>query len=76
MIVCELESLISFLLDYSRISLKTMKFRFLFCKTKKFHPNTLKSVENFKTSKLIIFSIIVNFKVFYEKSGLLTVNFK
>ena len=40
-----------------------MEFEFNFFLTKKLHPNTLKSLENFKIPQLKIFLITVDFIV-------------
>ena len=50
-----------------------MIFYFL---AKKLHPNTLKSLENFKTPQLKIFLITVNFRVLYKMSSSITLDFK
>ena len=53
-----------------------MGFGFYFFLTKKLHPNTLKSPENFKTPQLKIFSITVDFRVLYKMLSSITVDFK
>lgn len=59
----------------SKISSKIMIFQFNFL-INKFHLNTLKSLWNFKTLQLKIFSIIIDFKLIYEMSNSISVDFK
>ena len=53
-----------------------MEFEFKIFLTKKPHPNTVKLPENFKTPQIKIFSITVDFRVFYEMLSSITINFK
>ena len=65
-----------FLLNHSRIYLKPYDLGFIFFLTKKSHPNTLKSSENFKTPQLKIFSITVDSRVLWKMLSSITVDFK